>query len=204
MNRLFHPFERRAGEGACREFAAFTSVLGNSGLELVNRVSSGGGGAAGGGGDGAGGGKYIMPLVKLSFYDHFMVARGPSMLSTYRCAFLAAVLWRLVTDLFRRTRYRNIVSGFREPNDAGPVPLQFSLRVVKQAWEIHCFLRVHAGLQLWDTALKWHHLEVYSRAASLPARSIHKREREETRRRHPPVWAVPYPDGFIVGETSRV
>lgn len=39
-----------------------------------------------------GGGKYIMSLVKLSFYDHFMVARGPSMLSTYRCAFLTAVL----------------------------------------------------------------------------------------------------------------
>lgn len=29
-----------------------------------------------------GGGKYIMSLVKLSFYDHFMVARDPSMLST--------------------------------------------------------------------------------------------------------------------------
>lgn len=37
-----------------------------------------------------GGGKYIMSLVKLSFYDHFMVARDPSMLSTYRCAFLTA------------------------------------------------------------------------------------------------------------------
>lgn len=33
-----------------------------------------------------------MPLVKLSFYDHFMVARGPSMLSTYRCAPRAAVV----------------------------------------------------------------------------------------------------------------
>lgn len=39
-----------------------------------------------------GGGKYIMSLVKLSFYDHFMVARDPSMLSTYRCAFLTAAL----------------------------------------------------------------------------------------------------------------
>lgn len=44
------------------------------------------------GGDGGGGGKYIMPLVKLSFYDHFMVARGPSMLSTYRCVLLTAEL----------------------------------------------------------------------------------------------------------------
>lgn len=43
-------------------------------------------------GGGGGGGKYIMSLVKLSFYDHFMVARGPSMLSTYRCAFLTAAL----------------------------------------------------------------------------------------------------------------
>lgn len=42
--------------------------------------------------DGGGGGKYIMPLVKLSFYDHFMVARGPSMLSTYRCVLLTAEL----------------------------------------------------------------------------------------------------------------
>jgi len=41
---------------------------------------------------GSGGGKYIMSLVKLSFYDHFMVVRGPSMLSTYRCAFLTAAL----------------------------------------------------------------------------------------------------------------
>lgn len=41
---------------------------------------------------GAGGGKYIMSLVKLSFYDHFMVARDPSMLSTYRCAFLTTAL----------------------------------------------------------------------------------------------------------------
>lgn len=61
-------------------------------VKLVNRLLLDGDATAGGGGDGAGGGKYIMPLVKLSFYDHFMVAR-PSMLSTYRCAFLAAVLW---------------------------------------------------------------------------------------------------------------
>lgn len=54
-----------------------------------------------------GGGKYIMSLVKLSFYDHFMVARDPSMLSTYRCAFLTTALrgsCRLVTDLFHHTR----------------------------------------------------------------------------------------------------
>lgn len=81
--------------------------LRNSTPALVNRLLLGGYGAAGGGGDGAGGGKYIMPLVKLSFYDHFMVARGPSMLSTYRCAFLAAVLCaiRLVS-----TRHRPLSS----------------------------------------------------------------------------------------------
>lgn len=77
----------------------------------VNRLFSEDNAAAGGGGvDGVGGGKYIMPLVKLSFYDHFMVARGPSMLSTYRCAFLAAVLLRETrlgatrrADLFHHT-----------------------------------------------------------------------------------------------------
>lgn len=79
--------------------------LRNSTPALVNRLLLGGYGAAGGGGDGAGGGKYIMPLVKLSFYDHFMVARGPSMLSTYRCAFLAAVLCAT-------RRHRNIVIVF--------------------------------------------------------------------------------------------
>lgn len=53
----------------------------------------------------SGASKYIMPLVKLSFYDHFMVARGPSMLSIYRCAFLLAVLSATrYRDLFRQTR----------------------------------------------------------------------------------------------------
>lgn len=57
-------------------------------LGLVTVSSSAAGTNVGSGG----GGKYIMSLVKLSFYDHFMVVRGPSMLSTYRCAFLTAAL----------------------------------------------------------------------------------------------------------------
>lgn len=62
----------------------------------------------------SGGGKYIMLVVKLSFYDHFMVARGPPMLGIYRCVFLLALRDSSQRSLSSNAKHRNIVNHFRK------------------------------------------------------------------------------------------
>lgn len=121
------PFHRMRGSRVPRVHVR----LRNSTPALVNRLLLGGYVAAGGGGDGAGGGKYIMLLVKLSFYDHFMVARGPSMLSTYGCAFLAAVLcatWLVAARHGPLSSYASLehCNRFRKPGSSVPLSLPYT------------------------------------------------------------------------------